>query len=508
MAGPRAPAPRGADRRCRRGAPRSRRSSADGLLRPHLDGVDLLERRAVVVPGSLALGRVLGRNRHVRRGAELLRDRHRPLGQRLEPRPRRHGLGAREVDQLAREPEPDRAPEVLLDQAARRIRQWLAVVARAGDAHSQRVRERCERLRLGELRLGVADPNLDRRKGQVWAHAPPELRVLGDRAGRVEEAHVVLELAPAGEDVGDPAAGEHPREDLRPRRVEPGVDALDERRAGREGEQVGQERAERVADGDRAVGSLDRHVDVQAEAGVPPDDVLEDLVVPLVVRRVDDPLVLPPAPRVRARAAEADPELARELRELAAPLAHAGRTVRERLAAPGLDLDLGRDQLADEVLLEHGPLRRGLELLEPADEVEGRRIEERELLLDRDREVGRRLEALPGETDLLVRGESLFVAHGRTTVVEGLERAGTVPAVRTSHVRAGRWGLSPYGTAARSRAATLAQLQRASTARRAARARSDRSSGASASKRSSFARRSSTSPVSKLARSRKAAGYS
>src|SRR5205085_5439488 len=119
------------------------------------------------------------------------------------------------------------------------------------------------------------------------------------------------------------------------------------------GEQVGQEGAEAVADGDRAVGALDRHVDVEAEARVPPDDVLEDLVVPRVVRRVDAPLVLPATPGMRARAAEADPELAHELRELGTPLAHPGRDLRERLAAAGLDLDLGRDQLADEVLLEH-----------------------------------------------------------------------------------------------------------------------------------------------------------
>ena len=59
----------------------------------------------------------------------------------------------------------------------------LALVERARDPHGQRVDERRERARLAEVRLRVADPDLDRREREVRAHAPPELRVLGDRAG-------------------------------------------------------------------------------------------------------------------------------------------------------------------------------------------------------------------------------------------------------------------------------------------------------------------------------------
>ena len=62
--------------------------------------------------------------------------------------------------------------------------------------------------------------------------------------------------------------------------------------------------------------------------------------------------------------------------------------LRERRAAPRLDLDLGGDQLADEVRLEHGAQRSRLHVLEPVDEAERRRIEQRELLLDGDGEVG------------------------------------------------------------------------------------------------------------------------
>ena len=105
--------------------------------------------------------------------------------------------------------------------------------------------------------------------------------------------------------VGDAAAREHAGEDLRARRVEAAVHALDERRAGREGEQVREEGAQAVVDGDGAVGAADADVDVQAEGVVPPDDVAQELVVAAVVRRVDDPLVLPAAPRDGCRSRRA-----------------------------------------------------------------------------------------------------------------------------------------------------------------------------------------------------------
>ena len=66
------------------------------------------------------------------------------------------------------------------------------------------------------------------------------------------------------------------------------------------------------------------------------------------------------------------------------------------------------------------PARRGLHLLEAVRQVERVRVEERELLLDRDREVRRVLELLARERDLLVRREPLLVAHGGSNLVEAL----------------------------------------------------------------------------------------
>ena len=92
----------------------------------------------------------------------------------------------------------------------------------------------------------------------------------------------------------------------------PEFDVFDERRAGGEREQLRQEVAERVVDRDRAVGAGDADMHVQAERVVAPDDVAQQLVVAAVVRRVDDALVLPAAPRMRAGSAEPDLQLARD----------------------------------------------------------------------------------------------------------------------------------------------------------------------------------------------------
>ena len=65
--------------------------------------------------------------------------------------------------------------------------------------------------------------------------------------------------------------------------------------------------------------------------------------------------------------------------QLRPALGHCSRDVGKRLAAPGLDLDLRRDQLSDDMRLERRSLRGGLHLLEAVDEAQRRRIEEGEL---------------------------------------------------------------------------------------------------------------------------------
>ena len=144
-----------------------------------------------------------------------------------------------------------------------------------------------------------------------------------------------------------------------------------------------------------AVGTVDADVHVQAERVVPPDDVAQELVVSAVVRRVDDPLLLPAAPRMRAGGREPDAERVGERAELRAALADALHAFRERLATAGAHLGLRRDQLADEMRFEFGADRGLLHVLEAVRRAERARVDECELFLDRDREVGNRFERGP-----------------------------------------------------------------------------------------------------------------
>src|SRR5436853_3398665 len=141
----------------------TRSSASDTFTRPNLLHEDLLHRRALLVAGDLTLGRVPLRDREPLRGPELLRDRLHPLDELLQPGARRDRLAALEIEQVAGEPVPDRAPHVLLEQAVRPRRQRLALVVRAGAARGERVAQRGDRARLTELGLRVADPDLDRR---------------------------------------------------------------------------------------------------------------------------------------------------------------------------------------------------------------------------------------------------------------------------------------------------------------------------------------------------------
>ena len=201
--------------------------------------------------------------------------------------------------------------------------------------------------------LRVADADLDGAEGVVRAHAPPQLGVLDDGVGAHQEVDVVGPCLPAAERLRDAAAGKALGEDLRARRLQARVAAVQEHRVGRQGQQLGQDRPQAVAHGDGAVGAADPHVHVQAEGVVAPGHVLQPVLDPVVVVRVDHRLVLPRAPRVRGRGRQ-QRALARGQGEQAgAVLALAGQRVGQVGAAAGGDLDLGLDQLAGHRLGQH-----------------------------------------------------------------------------------------------------------------------------------------------------------
>ena len=93
--------------------------------------------------------------------------------------------------------------------------------------------------------------------------------------------------------------------------------------------------------------------------------------------------------RVRARRAQRDAEAVGEREQVAPAVAERRGGLGERLAAPRLDLDLRRDQLARGVGAERRRVGQRLQLLEPVDHAERLGVEDLELLLDPDREVGR-----------------------------------------------------------------------------------------------------------------------
>src|SRR5207344_709582 len=77
---------------------------------------------------------------------------------------------------------------------------------------------------------------------------------------------------------------------------------------------------------------------------------------------------------------------------------------------------------ADEMRLERRARRGRLQLLEAVRQRQRCRVEDRELLLDSDGEVGGRLVLLSCEADLLLGGKALGITHGRTTLVEALRQ--------------------------------------------------------------------------------------
>ena len=79
---------------------------------------------------------------------------------------------------------------------------------------------------------------------------------------------------------------------------------------------------------------------VHPEGVVPPDDVAEQLVVPAIVRRVDDPLLLPRAPGVRPGGAKCDTLGVGQGEQLLAPLRHTRGQLVEGVAPAGSHLDL------------------------------------------------------------------------------------------------------------------------------------------------------------------------
>ena len=149
---------------------------------------------------------------------------------------------------------------------------------------------------------------------------------------------------------------------------------------------------------------------------------------------------------MRSGRAELEPLLPGERLQLRAALRHPRRGLGEVGAPARAHLGLGGDQLADEMLVELGARRRSLQLLEAVDELERLGVEERELLLDGDREVGAALEGFAGGRELLLGGQSLLVAHATGRLRRARRRCGDGrPTTSASRRRGARRPGAPRG---------------------------------------------------------------
>ena len=135
----------------------------------------------------------------------------------------------------------------------------LVAVREVGD---EALDERDQRRRVVDPRLRVRDAQLDRPVRGREAEIPPLLVRLRDRAAVAGPDRELGELAPARERGRHAGAGPALVQ-LRAHRREPGVLAAVVRGVRTEREQLGQIAAQRVVDGERAVGAAHRDVDVQ-----------------------------------------------------------------------------------------------------------------------------------------------------------------------------------------------------------------------------------------------------
>ena len=131
-------------------------------------------------------------------------------------------------------------------------------------------------------------------------------------------------------------------------------------------------------------------VDVQAEGVVALRDVLQPLLDAPVVLGVDDRLLAVVRPWVCAGGAQRCAATLGQGKQAAAAIALPGHRVVEIGAGSGDDLDLRGDQLAGDALVQLGVGGRGggAQLLKARHQVEGDRIQDRELLFEADGEVG------------------------------------------------------------------------------------------------------------------------
>ena len=297
------------------------------------------------------------------------------------------GLAAVEVEQRAAEPVAHRAPAVLDDAAVVVDRQRLAGVVALGEPRDQPGGERDHARCILHRGLAVGHAQLDRAHLVVRRAARTRAR---RRRGRRRRGGPSARTSARSSH--EPHAGGTPWRGSRsqsfgPQRGEAGVAPGVQRRvAGQRGE-LGEVGAQRVVDRERAVGAADGDVHVQPEHELAREHPRE-LLDQVRVLRVVDQLALGVGERVRAGARQPRPALdagserAARIRQRGGGLGDRGAHRRGGLDLRGGQLGAQRDGVA-----ELGAHARG-----GRQQVERLGVEQHQLLLDADREIGHAVE--------------------------------------------------------------------------------------------------------------------
>ncbi len=319
--------------------------------------------------------------------AELARVRREPLDAAArqlgggQPRARVPGqVHQQRVEAVAR-----RGPLVLRDELAvmrRRQHAALGLVDGPGDA---RLHVGGEHEHLVDVELHVHDPDLDRAQARMRAHVPPQVRVVVDHAGLLHRADH-LEVVLVGREARRLARAGHAREDRGARRGEPGRLAAPERRARRQRQEDGQLGQQALHDVHREIGLRHRDVHVHAEHELAARHVLQLLDEPAVAVARRDALVLRARERVRAGAREPHAERLDRRRDAAAHGLEVAAQVVDVAAHDRCDLERALHQLGMGPPVERAVREHVGDLVEAAAELERRRVEEHELLLDAERQ--------------------------------------------------------------------------------------------------------------------------
>src|SRR3989442_742834 len=225
------------------------------------------------------------------------------------------------VDEFSIDAVTRRAPLVFFDECAPVKAPTDVALVQAVELHNDRLGERGDRHRLFHFGGDIEHAEFEGAEGGVRAHVPPNLFAVVDAVQLDEKIYKIFVGAPGFELFGHTGARKA-AEDRRAKRLEPGISAHPERRAGGERQEMREEVAHAVhhVDGSLLVGHGDVDVHAEDEQGsreLP--HLFDDVLITLAGR---NNLVNPARKRGGARGGDLEPGAFGSAAKLAARAMH------------------------------------------------------------------------------------------------------------------------------------------------------------------------------------------